>query len=372
MPSLFAVPFADLTLDRLSDFLEGAEPEPLLWEAKGGRKLDAHTVRKQVGGFANSHEGGYLILGASEEDGRWTLDGWPFPDDEPPRWVTSCLQEGVRPLPRYDVRSFDVNYGRRVAVVEIDPLDAGPCIVRGTVYERVPGATIAVKDPQRLADLFSRGEQAHRRASEVAANARAVGVDGLKMLTNWEEQREDERGTGKTFIMAFGLATTAGARDSGPQLFRASTRELLLHIGQDLGASGSPIAPEMWPQIGQDRRTLLVHQQSQYATDWAISAFWDGSIGLACRAIGGSGYADSIINDVVTPAYMQALKIAEHLGIAGARYIEVMVLDGAFPPLTSPVTIRRGPIETGSEPDWESMLRELDRAMGNDTAEPEG
>jgi hypothetical protein len=78
-------------------------------EAKGGHKLDPHTVRRQCGGFANSHEGGYLILGATEAaGGQWNLDGWPFPEGEAPRWVTSCLQEGVRPVPRYDVRSFQV------------------------------------------------------------------------------------------------------------------------------------------------------------------------------------------------------------------------------------------------------------------------
>jgi hypothetical protein len=37
MPVLFRVPFSELAFGDLADFLEGAEREPLLWEARGRR-----------------------------------------------------------------------------------------------------------------------------------------------------------------------------------------------------------------------------------------------------------------------------------------------------------------------------------------------
>jgi hypothetical protein len=54
---------AELELEHIKNFLDQADDEPLLWEAKG-TKLDKAEVRRQVCAFANSHEGGYLILGA--------------------------------------------------------------------------------------------------------------------------------------------------------------------------------------------------------------------------------------------------------------------------------------------------------------------
>src|SRR3954449_9609735 len=79
----------------------------------GKRKAQSWTRLRSVDrvcGFANSHEGAYLILGATRaSDGRseqkWRLDGVPFPD-EPTTWVTNVvgdMERGVRPRPDFDV-----------------------------------------------------------------------------------------------------------------------------------------------------------------------------------------------------------------------------------------------------------------------------
>ncbi len=68
--TIFGVPWNDPKLEHVEEFLADAGPEPLLWEAKG-IKADKSEIRRQVCGFANSHEGGYLIIGANETAGCW-------------------------------------------------------------------------------------------------------------------------------------------------------------------------------------------------------------------------------------------------------------------------------------------------------------
>src|SRR4051812_18396223 len=60
-----------------------------------------------------------------------------------------------------------------VAVVRVAPISTPPCITNGTVYERLPGKTQTVRDPLRLADLFSRGDAARANAQARSARARA-------------------------------------------------------------------------------------------------------------------------------------------------------------------------------------------------------
>ncbi|MGH2946076.1 MAG: AlbA family DNA-binding domain-containing protein [Solirubrobacteraceae bacterium] len=142
MLDLFPAAWPDLQLDDVARFLDGAEDEPLQWEAKGTR-LDPHGVRKTAGAFANSHDGGYLILGAEQVDGRWQLNGVSFPA-EPAVWVSSTVRDGLRPPPTVDVKSFPVE-GGHVAVVWVPPISDPPCVTRGTVYERLPGSSVPVR-----------------------------------------------------------------------------------------------------------------------------------------------------------------------------------------------------------------------------------
>src|SRR5215217_8988756 len=103
--SLFGAAWEQLDRGDVEAFLAHGEPEPLFWEAKG-TKLESGEVRKQICGFGNSHEGGFLILGArwDKEAERWIPEGVEFPD-EPPTWVSNQANE-VRPRPYIDTRSW--------------------------------------------------------------------------------------------------------------------------------------------------------------------------------------------------------------------------------------------------------------------------
>jgi predicted HTH transcriptional regulator len=107
-------------------FLAEAGDETLLWEAKGGAvKPNAASVRKAVCGFANSR-GGFLILGAdgSVQTGR-SLVGLPFPE-EPGVWLDSVIRDGLRPVPSFEVRAWQISDDRAAAVVMVEPTPLPP------------------------------------------------------------------------------------------------------------------------------------------------------------------------------------------------------------------------------------------------------
>ena len=188
--TIFGVPLDEIDTEVLQGYLNQAGDEPLLWEAKG-TEVHANEVRRQVCAFANSHEGGYLILGAErtedtnrgngDEGGKkWTLDGVPFPD-EPQTWISNVvgdLERGVRPRPDFRVVAWKAQRGH-VAVVYVAPTSTPPCIANGTVYERIPGKTQEVRDPQRLASLFAQGDQARAQAQARADRAAST------MIRDW-------------------------------------------------------------------------------------------------------------------------------------------------------------------------------------------
>ena len=129
-----------LALDDVRELLDDAESEPLHWEAKG-IAIKPGEVRRQICGFANSHDGGFLILGTDVQDGAWVLDGVEFPTDDLPSWVSS-VAEGVQPYPDgLDTQPIRVDDRRRIAVVWVPPTPTAPCNAHGTVYERVSGRT---------------------------------------------------------------------------------------------------------------------------------------------------------------------------------------------------------------------------------------
>jgi hypothetical protein len=113
--TIFGVSCQDLRLEEVERFLKGGEPGGLLWEAKGS-EIRKDEVRREVCAFANSHDGGFLILGASRDAEGWRLDGARF-EDEPPTWITNG---GVSPYPDgLDTRAWPTEDGKHVAVVWI-------------------------------------------------------------------------------------------------------------------------------------------------------------------------------------------------------------------------------------------------------------
>lgn len=374
MPNLFSVSLDELSLDQLDQFLDAADPEPLLWEAKG-TKLDPHEVRKQCGGFANSERGGHLILGASRTEGStWQLDGLEFPDHEPHRFVTSCLQEGLRPIPSYDVRSFDVAAGRQVAVVEVAPLLAGPCIVRGTVYERVAGATVPVKDPTRLSDLYAGGARAQERARAAADGSSQVAMEAFTTLSEQEEAAELHNGIEPPHRPSFaiwGVAPVTPASDLDVRLFRLSTRDALEKELQLLGETSYPLAPEIRQYVQQDRRVMLSLSRSPYERDWGITVAWDGSVAIGTRGVS-SGTPGTLVEEVAKPAFETATRLLKTLNATGPVYTRFWAISLEEPQWKPGVVVRRGPHDLAvTSIDFDLLGRELSRAVGLDSPEPE-
>ncbi|MGH2885863.1 MAG: hypothetical protein ACRDPA_24745, partial [Solirubrobacteraceae bacterium] len=180
------MPWTELRLDDVRDFLDAAGPEPLLWEAKGGEPSKGE-VRLQVCGFANNHEGGFLILGAPQAGNGWELDGMEFPTD-PTTWVTDVVGNGaVRPYPDgLDTKAFVVADRRHLAVVRILPIATPPCNTGGRVYERVSGQTIPVREPLRLAALFARGDEARQAADTRSQLAAIDAMHGGPVWPNFD------------------------------------------------------------------------------------------------------------------------------------------------------------------------------------------
>lgn len=222
--TIFGVPWDELSLAHVQSYLIRADDEPLLWEAKG-TKLHPNEVRRQVCAFANSHEGGYLILGAEKAAGegggrRWVLDGVQFPD-EPPTWITNVvgdLERGVRPRPDFDVKSWEAPNGH-VAVVRVTPTSTPPCLTNGTVYQRQPGKSETVRDPAILADLFARGDEARRAAQARADRAAQIVLDELEgeagVIQRWVGPLKSQEDPAATRTR--GIVNMFGSRSGWPR-----------------------------------------------------------------------------------------------------------------------------------------------------------
>jgi hypothetical protein len=172
--SAFGVPFGDLTLDDLRAALPPGEYEPLTWEAKG-TKASREIIRRQVAGFANSREGGLLILGADQakDTGAWMFEGVELAA-EPIAWLDQVIRDGVKPVPQFDPRLLGTGPRGPVIAVLVWPVPDPPCItIDGQVFERVPGRTVPVSTPADLARLYQRGDVARERASTAAIDALA-------------------------------------------------------------------------------------------------------------------------------------------------------------------------------------------------------
>lgn len=174
-------------LQALQTFLGDQEHESQHWEAKGvgpdsNGSPRAASLRKEVGAFANSVDGGIVLLGVEED----REHGWTFPGvavADPPTWVSDALKYNIDPRPPFEVRAIALPNGRAVVAVRVWSATTAPCMVNGgAIYERLPGSAARVESLQRLADLYARGsaatEQARRqaRAASEAALAPYVGT----------------------------------------------------------------------------------------------------------------------------------------------------------------------------------------------------
>ncbi len=360
--TVFGPAWTDLTLAHLQAFLDEAPSEPLLWECK--RELQAKSLRKAVCGFANGHDTGYLIIGAHEHGGAWALDGAAFPTGDPPTDITNLLiHDAVMPYPDgLDVQSFPVgSEGTHIAVVQIPPSQTPPCITAGTVYERVSGQTLPVKDPARLAALFARGDGARQAGVEKAEQIAArVGK-----LAGGEQQN---------VRFALGLGAPGYPLDLTPRLFvpsfstSAQERIAAVMSGWPPGGLGEP---RIFPTVTQHELVFRVESvdRDRYE-DWMICVARHGVVGVHWT----KGVQRSSVTSLVQPpdspveqAWRYAHETLTDLGVKSPRYLHLTV--GV--PLPAPAFVARGGVFGPTEAGLASIERELRRAGGEMILEDE-
>jgi hypothetical protein len=391
--TIFGTTWADLTLDDVQRFLDGADDEPLLWEAKGTR-LDKAEVRRQVCGFANSHEGGYLILGAApvENDARtcWRLDGVTFPD-EPHTWISNVVadaERGVRPRPDFDVAAWRAPQGN-VAVVHVRPTSTPPCITNGTVYERVPGKTPPIQDPNRLADLFARGDVARRdaetralRSTHALLKALARTDQDAKQDMRLERVHSAEFAHPATFVRsAVGIAATGNPPDIAGRLFRDDTLEPVWQALRNWPSNAPDDHREpTTPQWSQEALLWRQDELGPVRTTTLVRASWDGSVAIGRRLNTAQADPTRFVDAEVRPAWSLADQVLTHLKGYGDIYLAVVAVGKPFvdePELEKSkpprVLLQRGPLGAGmDESQLASLSRELCRSAGYYSPEPAG
>lgn len=391
--TIFGPSWSELGIEAVQGFLDQADDEPLLWEAKGTR-LDKNEIRRQVCAFANSHEGGYLILGAVKSDGPdepagWQLQGVEFPD-EPGVWVSALIgdpEKGVRPRPDFDVLAWGAP-GGQVAVVRVEPVSTPPCIANGTVYERLPGRSQTVRDPIRLSELFTRGDHARREAQARADRAARIVLEdwlqgeagefqrpGLLRTDDADEAEHARRQQSPFFLFSVGVAATGNPPDIAARLFQdvfaeeVWTRLRDRPTGLPPGFGSSPDAV-YW---SQDALTWRHQLQGMVEDITVVRANWDGSVAAGQKIAVEDVLPDSLVDHRIAPQWRVADELVDRLGGFGDVYVTVTVV-GDWPRrrAVDPIEMRRGPLLPGVDLGHvASLSRELMRAVGNPEPEPE-
>lgn len=363
--SLIGPPLQEISIEDLQRFLDGAETEPLLWEAKG-TTLDKHDIRKAICGFANGREIAYLILGAEEKrGGGWTLGGVNLQGD-PPAWISGVVADGLRPAPRVDIRSLPMGSGNHVAIVEVPPIAIPPCISRGTVYERVSGRTIPVKDPIQLAELYKRGTSARVAAMHDAATA-ATEVIGDPLL-------EANGQSWPRFALA--LSATGHPPDISSRLFSRDFEDSMLAIVRKrlIPPNNVPDAfgPTVQTGVEQSNRWINCEDSHTYATRryWHIRVIWDGTVVVYHAMEADRLFANQLASEQIKDAWIAASESLAALGGFGPTHMEIRIEGGTalLGPRGKPmprIKMGRGPLEAPpGEEMFASVERELRRAVG--------
>ena len=300
MQSIFAVPWDQLNRAEVERFLRGADEEGLTWEAKadeparGDRppeRVRSQKLTRAVCALANQR-GGYLIVGAHRLKGRpWELPGIEPRGDEPRAWISAILVDGLRPVPRFDVRAWTES-GRWVIVVEVQPIDDPPCMTsHGAVFERVSGESRPVTDPTRLAELVRRGHEARAaavvRADEAAEIALDYGDSADRVLgmafALAPTGRESDDISARLFVPRFGerLTDALDGLTTRAQAFGAPREPVQLDVAQNhLTAVVREFGGGRALKLG-DARHDRIGEEAQLSV-WCVQATWSGAVVVSC------------------------------------------------------------------------------------------
>jgi hypothetical protein len=362
-----------LTLADVQAFLDREHEEGLTWEAKGVEVRPEH-VRKSGSGFANAI-GGSLILGAERDDNAWRLPGVSFPGGEASTWLSNVIRE-LSPVPRYDVRVLPTEDGRLVAIVAFEAIDAPPCMDGGTVWVRVSGETVQVRDPAVLRSLFARGEGARERALELAQHAatavytRPLTTVDLPVLTRAEEGRPPTRS-------AFGLALA-------PIGWPAACRHRVLtkRFSESLLAIVSPGGERSLtgPATLDVSRACVQASVPSYYGLLVVRVYVQGAaaVSYGSARLGEHIQAAEVMQELGS-AWKVAAEALEAAGATGDAVLALHLQTTHYPaggkwtihPTPKMDIARAASIGEPTQADLDSIRRELEREAGNIVWEPE-
>jgi hypothetical protein len=368
MESIFQTPWASLGLPALEAFLAEAEREALLWEAKGGgARPRPDSIQKHVCGFAN-RLGGYLILGADEQDaGRWELRGIEWDVDEPEKWIGDCIG-ALRSPPYHDVRLLPTSASAAVVVVQVERVAVPPCMTpSGTVYQRVSGATKPVLEPLALLDLTSRGRELEVRAAEFARD------HALALLRNpptWPSLHDFPGPEGHPPSFSLALKALGPPPDIAARPFRGEFFNTLQERAASSLSGTGPIQPLIAPRHSQGASWASVER---FDATWLVFAHRDGTIALSR----GNPPDEDTLPDLLATiehAWALAVDLLHDLGCRGeARFC--LAIEGTRGPFrrqgAGQVIVERSTSVNRPEATMiASVKREVERATGRVSEEP--
>jgi hypothetical protein len=258
--------------------------------------------------------------------------------------------------------------------VRIPPIATPPCNTHGTVYERVSGRTISVREPLRLAALFARGDLARSLANEKAARAATDGM--LRALGH--------RDHGDQFIQ-FGLGVAAAGyeADIAARLFSQSLEQKILASFESvLQTDILQPHPPTRPQTMQDSRIFETERNHQLGDSWSLRISRDGAVGIWWTKAITQTIVESLVAGPIRTAWIALEEMLRPLGAQEPHYVYLTIAGGSFPPNPRDLpqraerpklpTLSRGPL-AGQVTDemLASVERELRRALGEMVYEPD-
>jgi schlafen family protein len=399
MIELFRVPWSRVDLPDVRAFLDEAQDdEGVTWEAKAddddARKrpegeepgrLHARTLHKAVSALANQL-GGYLLLGArwDKTERRWLLPGFVSPEPEAKTWLVNVLRN-LRPVPRFDPRTWHLDGDRWVAVIQVDPVDEPPCMTPlGHVYERVSGRSVRVTDPALLDQLIRRGRGRRDAAQVFAERAANVAMERPEWRSTWSVK------------LAVAMAPVGRETDN------ISSRLFVPSFGTALIAALHRFAPDGERDTVTEQSSLSATSVSSRGRDWSrcvLSAHWNGAVVASAAFSVGEVPAGSIaFDEFVAPACRAVVPLVARLGGYGPAHLTLVarrapkptdgMIDGRFvaaeqqpqppsgffgklPEGNGTVIGRWVSVDEPSGDVLASIRRELERAAGRASFEPE-
>jgi hypothetical protein len=222
------------------------------------------------------------------------------------------------------------------------------------VYERLPGRSQVVRDPLRLASLFTRGDQARQDAQARADRA------ALALL----RELQGEAGAFHTKRVLV-VELDEDDPEIAAQKAEAEAREkAAIRFSVGVATTGNP------PNIaGRLFRTELVEDVWKKLV---VRAAWDGSVAAGQRVASDEFYPDHFAASRVADEWRFADELVAQLGGFGDVYVTVLV-SGQFRyrKESGHIAMRRGPILPGvGDEHVASLGREMMRAVGNIAPEP--